>query len=120
MARQGSRLRIHLGRTIVACAGFLSLAGISAPAQVKLEPSQPVVVRAGTGVSRLKITNAGSSPQPLKLSVGIFLDETSHAPIEPSKISFLAEAGGDLPPTLAPGQSVDVRIWRFSKSQSLF
>jgi hypothetical protein len=86
------------------------LACIPAAAQIKLAASEPVVVRSGSGAARLKLTNAGASAQPLKLGVGIFLDETSHARIEEPKVSFVSESGGDLPSTLAPGQSVDVAV----------
>jgi hypothetical protein len=88
-------------------AAFLSC--IPAAAQIKLAASQPVVVRSGSGAARLKLTNAGTSAQPLKLGVGIFLDETSHARIEEPKVTFVSESG-DLPATLAPGQSIDVAV----------
>ncbi len=113
MGTQGTRpgtFRAH--KSIAAVAGLLGLfgPGIPAQAQIKLVASQPVVVRSGTGAARLKLTNAGSSAQPLKLDVGIFLDETSHARVETPKVKFVSESGGDLPTTLAPGQSVDVAI----------
>ena len=113
MATQGSRFCIlGTGKAIAACAGFLGLfqAAIPATAQIKLVASQPVVVRASAGAARLKLTNAGSSAQPLKLGIGIFLDETSHARIEEPKVNFVSESGGDLPTTLAPGQSIDAAV----------
>jgi hypothetical protein len=97
---------------VAACLGsiWLLLACVAATAQIKLAASQPIVVRSGSGAARLKLTNAGSSAQPFKLGVGIFLDETSHARIEDPKVNFVSESGGDLPATLAPSQSVDVAV----------
>jgi hypothetical protein len=97
---------------VAACFGliWLLLACVAATAQIKLAASQPVVVRSGFGAARLKLTNAGSSAQPFKLGVGIFLDETSHARIEDPKVNFVSESGSDLPATLGPGQSVNVAV----------
>jgi len=112
MATQGPRLYIPGTGKAIAAIGYLGLilADSSATAQIKLAASQPVVVRASAGAARLKLTNGGSSAQPFKLSVGIFLDETSHARIEAPKVVFVSESGGDLPATLAPGQSIDVAV----------
>jgi hypothetical protein len=116
MSIQGSHLREFCSSKrlagIAVCVASLQvfLAGVPVAAQIKLAASQPVVVRSGSGAARLKLTNAGASAQPLKLSVGIFLDETSHARIEEPKVIFVSESGGDLPATLAPGQSVDVAV----------
>jgi hypothetical protein len=94
----------------VVWAGYICLAVMPAAAQIKLTASQPVVVRSSSGAARLKLTNVGPSAQPLKISVGIFLDETSRARIEAPKVQFVSESGVDLPANLAPGQSVDVAV----------
>ncbi|KAA6461037.1 hypothetical protein DYQ86_12280 [Acidobacteria bacterium AB60] len=83
---------------------------LPAVAQIKLVASQPVVVRSGSGIGRLKLSNTSPSPQPLKLSVGLFVDETSRSRVEQPKTSFVLESGGDLPPVLAPGQSLEIAV----------
>jgi hypothetical protein len=108
VCRPSAFIAVSLGTFSMSLAGIPVTAQIAA-AQIKVG-TPPVVVRSGSGASRLKLTNTGSSPQPLKLGVGIFLDETSQAPIEPPKVTFVSEAGGDLPPTIAPGQSADVAV----------
>jgi hypothetical protein len=88
----------------------LVLTSSMAAAQIKLVASQPVVVRSSNGSAQLKLTNAGAAAQPLKLSTGTFLDETSHTRVEQPKATFSLESGGDLPATLAPGQSVELAL----------
>ncbi len=116
MAMQASRVYLHRGHlrfaAIAACLAplCLFLAGATAAAQIKLVASQAVVVRSSNGAAQLKLTNTGKTPQPLKLSTGTFLDETSRTRVEQPKATFSLESGGDLPATLAPGQSVEVAL----------
>jgi hypothetical protein len=113
MLMEGTHLCTRKALAAVAtCLASLCLALVAAPAaaQIKLVSSQPAVVRSGSGVGRLKLTNAGKAPQPLALSAGIFVDETSRTRVEQPKVSFVLEGGGDLPASLAPGQSLDLAV----------
>ncbi len=111
MALHGNRHSVpRLHSRVAACGVSLFLLTSTLTAQVKLTASQPVVVRSSAGAARLTVTNTGSSVQPLKLGVGVFLDETSHARIEEPKVQFVSESGGVLPASLAPGQTLDVAV----------
>ena len=113
MLVEGTHLRTRKApAAFVASLASLCLALAAAPvaAQIKLASSQPVVVRSGSGVGRLKLTNPGKAPLPLNLSAGIFVDETSRTRVEQPKVSFALEGGGELPASLAPGQFLDLAV----------
>jgi len=112
MLVESTRLSSRHPLAAAAAFGALCLAPAAQPAaaQIKLASSQPVVVRSGAGVARLKLTNPTASTQPLKLSIGIFVDETSRTRVEQPKTSFVIEGGGDPPASLAPGQSLDLAV----------
>lgn len=93
--------------TAVSAVHFFLAAGFLT-AQVKITSSQPAIVRNGEGFARFYLANPGTTPQPLALTSGFFIDETSHSRIEQPTVKFLAEAGGALPATLASGQRIEV------------
>lgn len=112
MLVESTRLSSRHPLAAAAALGALCLAPAAqqAAAQIKLVSSQPIVVRSGAGVARIKIANSGTAAQPLQLSVGLFVDETSRTRVEQPKASFVVEGGGDPPASLAPGQSVDLAV----------
>jgi hypothetical protein len=87
----------------------LAFLAATAEAQLTIVANEPVILRNGAGAARFVLANAGKSALPLSLNAGTFLDQTSHARLPAPKVTFALEAGGaNLPPQIAPGQSLQI------------
>ena len=93
-----------LGRWF-ALAGLLMAAAIL-QAQIKIESREPAILREGAGTQRMTIVNDGNTAVPLRFAAGTFYDDTASSKIEAPTVTFLLDTGGNLPPTLAPKQSI--------------
>jgi hypothetical protein len=92
----------------------LLIAAAALPAQIKVTARElvvtarePAIVRDGAGVQHMNIFNGGKAAVPLGLTVGTFYDDTARTEIEAPKITFSLDSGGNLPSSLAPGQSIE-------------
>jgi hypothetical protein len=77
------------------------------PAQIKIEAREPAILREGAGTQRMTIVNDGNAAVPLRFAAGTFYDDTACSKIEAPTVTFLLDSGGNLPPTLAPKQSIE-------------
>jgi hypothetical protein len=97
-----------LGRWF-ALAGLLMATAVL-PAQIKIEVREPAILRDGNGAQQMKIVNEGKTAAPLGFTVGTFYDDTARTKIEAPKVTFSLDSSGNLPPTLAPKQSIEAIV----------
>ena len=90
--------------------GFLVLAftAVTAAAQLRYMSREPIALRNGAGSAAFALVNAGTTTLPLALRTGPFTDDTSQMSLPAPTVAFTLEAGGPLPPAIAPGATVRV------------